>query len=748
MRLLGPYNSQLSAFHYQQLLALLEAALTQGDYEAGRLFNHQAAESLQAQGDSFADLSMVKAGQRAIAEEINHPLDLLRARYQALTAETGNFQDRLAQFLELLHKDSHLTEQILAVAEGAAWAAWQPRLKGAQSFTWDFGAGYGSIDTYFSQYDDYLQTISRQTYELASGLIAGQVFTGLRALASTRQVAVKQLTWDYATQGQSEVLGGLDWSRLTLLERQPLLTYGNPKITVSLPRGGNSAGIFVVSGQASDGSFPIYVRVLFSPRRRVMAVEPAVTGQTLTLSVYQVPVDGVRVYDYTQTYVAETDYHLTEKGVMTWLAPLNGKNVSVVLTEYYPAYQCSINERNWSPLVMLDADRPYPDTETSFAPVELDGSRFPLTDELGKPLGLYLEMVGYPTSEMSFRVDTPASNNYGPRVKLGVELERPSYLNGFHLTPFTNFPMRLVLVELEGFTSDEVTTVTLAQALLDRPLTIAFARQLVRKVYLTLFQENYSLKEHTVDPPDKLRRDTLASLQSVLPFAAQRTVRATPRRYQGAQYEFGLEDLWGEDSSVNQEGLFVAGPFRVMGRPELVRLDIQGSDPSLLAHVLCSGYDLNDVLVDTCDFYLDLSSPSGGTMVYASNFFKAAVVGEAAFAGAGLNDATSSGTYSGMADETLTVRISTAAATDKFQWKTGAGEWSLEIEITGDAQLGGDGVSITFGATTGHTVDDAWTMACTAIVEEDHVDFSVRFYLKDTPTSMLSRFLLQVTNCV
>ena len=101
-----------------------------------------------------------------------------------------------------------------------------------------------------------------------------------------------------------------------------------------------------------------------------------------------------------------------------------------------------------------------------------------------------------------------------------------------------------------------------------------------------------------------------------------------------------------------------------------------------------------------------------------------------------------------MADETLTVKISTAAATDKFQWKTGAGEWSLEIEITGDAQLLGDGVSITFGATTGHTVDDAWTMACTAIVEEDHVDFSVRFYLKDTPTSMLSRFLLQVTNCV
>jgi hypothetical protein len=113
-----------------------------------------------------------------------------------------------------------------------------------------------------------------------------------------------------------------------------------------------------------------------------------------------------------------------------------------------------------------------------------------------------------------------------------------------------------------------------------------------------------------------------------------------------------LEDLWGEDSSLSQEGLFVAGPFRVMGRPELVRLDLQGADPTLEAHVLCSGYDLNDVLVDTCDFYLDLSSTSGGTVVYPS------------------------------------------------------------------------------------------------VVETDHVDFSVRFYLKDTPTSMLSRFLLQVTNRV
>ena len=110
---------------------------------------------------------------------------------------------------------------------------------------------------------------------------------------------------------------------------------------------------------------------------------------------------------------------------------------------------------------------------------------------------------------------------------------------------------------------------------------------------------------------------------------------------------------------------------------------------------------------------------SSGTFVglaeaaYTIKLSTVAAIGSATFVGAGLDDATSSGTFSGELDETVSVKISTADTVDKFQWKLDAGEWSLEIEITGVAQELVDGVSITFTAVTGHTEGDVWTVACT-----------------------------------
>jgi len=86
-----------------------------------------------------------------------------------------------------------------------------------------------------------------------------------------------------------------------------------------------------------------------------------------------------------------------------------------------------------------------------------------------------------------------------------------------------------------------------------------------------------------------------------------------------------------------------------------------------------------------------------------------------------LNDmsASLSDTFSGTAKTTYEVTISTAAGTDKFDWRkvttdgNGSktyGAWTTGVSVTGSAQALSENVQVTFGATTGHTLDDKWTV--------------------------------------
>jgi phage tail sheath gpL-like len=81
----------------------------------------------------------------------------------------------------------------------------------------------------------------------------------------------------------------------------------------------------------------------------------------------------------------------------------------------------------------------------------------------------------------------------------------------------------------------------------------------------------------------------------------------------------------------------------------------------------------------------------------------------ATWQGGTLNDCISGGTYTGLATTNFQIKISTAAATDKFKWSDdGGATWSAEVSVTGSAQTLQDGVTVTFGATTGHALDDQW----------------------------------------
>jgi len=100
-----------------------------------------------------------------------------------------------------------------------------------------------------------------------------------------------------------------------------------------------------------------------------------------------------------------------------------------------------------------------------------------------------------------------------------------------------------------------------------------------------------------------------------------------------------------------------------------------------------------------------------GTVGAGSIGYASASVASVAFGGSGLDDATSGGTYTGEETETVTIEIDAADTPDTFQWKRGNGAWTTGVAITGSAQTLFDGVEITFAATTGHSIGDAWTVA-------------------------------------
>ncbi len=85
------------------------------------------------------------------------------------------------------------------------------------------------------------------------------------------------------------------------------------------------------------------------------------------------------------------------------------------------------------------------------------------------------------------------------------------------------------------------------------------------------------------------------------------------------------------------------------------------------------------------------------------------------FMGTGLNDAASGGRFASPdGNAQYSVVISATGAPDSFRWSKNRGALSSPVAMTGSAQLLADGVTVTFGATRGHTLNDSWTITATA----------------------------------
>ena len=260
---------------------------------------------------------------------------------------------------------------------------------------------------------------------------------------------------------------------------------------------------------------------------------------------------------------------------------MTGKTVNVQITEYFPGYQCSTNNMDWSPAVMFDAITPFSDVRKNYFPIEItaDGY-FPVVDELGSPLGIEIRpKKGHLNYEALLRIETNANDTFGVLAQLEIEFDRPGYYNSLRLTPFVNMPVSLLKIQAEGMlTNLNSAPIFEGNALIDRPMSIRFADAkgnpvFVRRLFLDLYQPNYSLKEHLVNPADQARQDSLARLQTVLPFSDRPVQGAVPASLVGAQYEFGLRDIAGERYNPAGPGVFVSGPFHVDGMPEIIRLD-------------------------------------------------------------------------------------------------------------------------------------------------------------------------------
>jgi YD repeat-containing protein len=117
--------------------------------------------------------------------------------------------------------------------------------------------------------------------------------------------------------------------------------------------------------------------------------------------------------------------------------------------------------------------------------------------------------------------------------------------------------------------------------------------------------------------------------------------------------------------------------------------------------------------------YVQYTYTSGQSTVaqidYHKDYSTAAYVGDVeASPGIGKDDLTAQGTFTGTSDEQFTVTITTSGTPDTFSWTSSQGGSGSNVSITGSAQTLRNGVTVRFGATTGHTVGDTWTFTASA----------------------------------
>lgn len=103
----------------------------------------------------------------------------------------------------------------------------------------------------------------------------------------------------------------------------------------------------------------------------------------------------------------------------------------------------------------------------------------------------------------------------------------------------------------------------------------------------------------------------------------------------------------------------------------------------------------------------------------------AAGLSDPTFAGAGLNDLTVSGPFTGGPDATFEIEIDATGTPDTFKWRKNGGAYVTGVRITTGDQYLRNGVSIKFAASTGHTLANKWTITASGLYIEEYVEYAL-----------------------
>ncbi len=99
----------------------------------------------------------------------------------------------------------------------------------------------------------------------------------------------------------------------------------------------------------------------------------------------------------------------------------------------------------------------------------------------------------------------------------------------------------------------------------------------------------------------------------------------------------------------------------------------------------------------------------------------AAVQTSEVFTGSGLDDLTPGGTFTGIRSHLYKVIVTTAAGTDKYDWYRDGVLQAAAVAMAGGAVSLDNGVTITFAASTGHTLAEFWEFEATITTDRHKI---------------------------
>lgn len=295
----------------------------------------------------------------------------------------------------------------------------------------------------------------------------------------------------------------------------------------------------------------------------------------ILLSNYEVVPDSVICYtinaagDPSLVFDADSQFNVDENSFLTFFNMPDAQQVTLTFDEQFPYYQCSLNQTNWSPMIMLDESNPYPDDLPITHIVNIKNGQFPITNEEGSPTGLTMAMVGNPLFPYEFVVGVTASSSWGKTAVLEIDLSATKYVSQINIKPFSNFLPKLTQVALEGFGSNSQVVVFSGSQEISTETRIEFTRQVVGRIFLTFIQEGYTAKDHQIVDSNYVRRTVLEQVQNVVPTAAQRNIIANYKVQTGYQYDFGLSDIYAVDTTAGT-GVTISGSYRFIGKPTVL----------------------------------------------------------------------------------------------------------------------------------------------------------------------------------